>query len=114
LRPDSHGHITGRWSKWFNRYLDGVVGITDATVDFHSFRHTFKLATRAAGIPEDQHDALTGHANASVSRAYGSAEGYPLEPLAKAITKLRYRGLDVAPVRANTATGHRKAEARAA
>jgi integrase len=93
LKADSHGHVTGRWSKWFNRYLDTVVGIVDRSKDFHSFRHAFKLTARACGIPEDQHDALTGHANVSVSRAYGGAEGYPLGQLAKAMKRLRYEGL---------------------
>lgn len=96
LKADSHGHVTGRWSRWFNRYLDGAVGIADPSKDFHSFRHTFKLTARACGIAEDQHDALTGHANVSVSRAYGSAEGYPIAQLAKAIKRLRYAGLDLA------------------
>jgi integrase len=95
LRADSHGHLTGNWSKWFNRYLDKAVGITDAGKDFHSFRHTFKHHARACGIPEDQHDALTGHANVSVSRAYGGAEGYPLGQLAKAMKKLGFAGLRI-------------------
>ncbi len=30
-----------------------VVGIADPSKDFHSFRHTFKLAARACGIAED-------------------------------------------------------------
>lgn len=95
LKPNSHGHITGLFSKWFNRYLDGAIGIADRSKDFHSFRHSFKLHARACGIPEDQHDALTGHANATVARTYGSAEGYPLTPLAKAIKRLRFEGLKV-------------------
>jgi integrase len=91
LKPDSHGHLTGRWSKWWNRYQDDVIGITDASRDFHSFRHTFKHQARACGIPEDVHDALTGHANATVARNYGGAEGYPLKPLAEAIERLQCR-----------------------
>jgi integrase len=111
LKADSHGHVTGRWSRWFNRYLDRV--IEDPSKDFHALRHTFKLATRACGIPEDQHDALTGHANASVSRAYGSAEGYPIGQLAKAMKKLRYAGLDLSALRGST-TAAVRASLRAA
>jgi integrase len=101
LFPDLNGteRVTAAWSKWWSRYLDGVVGITDPGKDFHAFRHTFKLASRSCGIPEDQHDALTGHANASVSRAYGSAEGYPIGQLAKAMKRLRYAGLDLSGLR---------------
>jgi integrase len=103
LQADSNGHLTGRWSKWFNRYLDGLVGIADPAKDFHSFRHTFKFTARACGIPEDQHDALTGHANVSVSRAYGGAEGYPLRQLARAVKRLTYTGLTIREVHNNVA-----------
>jgi len=90
LKADSHGHLTGRWSKWWNRYQDKIIGIDDPSRDFHSFRHTFKHHARACGIAEDVHDALTGHANATVARTYGGAEGYPLRPLAEAMERLRY------------------------
>ena len=105
--------VTAAWSQWFNRHLD-TVGITDRGKDFHAFRHKFKLASRACGIPEDQHDALTGHANASVSRAYGSAEGYPLGQLAKAMKRLRYAGLDLSRVRIGGGVAARKAAAASA
>jgi integrase len=59
---------------------------------FHSFRHTFKNAARRCGIPEDIHDALTGHSSGGgVGRMYGGA--YPLRPLGAAMKKLRYPGL---------------------
>jgi integrase len=90
IEPDSRGHLTGRWSKWWGRYLDNVIGIKDASKDFHAFRHTFKHQSRACGIPEDIHDALTGHANDTVARNYGGADGYPLKPLADALGKVRY------------------------
>ena len=51
---------------------------------FHSFRHTFKRMTLIAGLSEEMHDALTGHANSgSVGRSYG--RGFSLRPLAKAM-----------------------------
>ena len=60
------------WSKWFGRYLREKCGISDSAKVFHSFRHTFKRMTRDAGIPEEAHDALTGHAsNGGVGRSYG-------------------------------------------
>lgn len=91
LKPDRHGHATGNWSKWFGRYLRGTIGITDPRKVFHSFRHTFKDACRDAGLPEDVHDALTGHVNDSVSRGYGS--GHSLKVLAQAMAKIKYPGL---------------------
>lgn len=98
LEPDSHGHLTGNWSKRWNDYLDDIVGIDDKRKDFHSFRHGFKSFSRLAGIPEDQHDALTGHANRTVARTYGSAEGYPLVPLREAVDRLKFPGLDLTMV----------------
>lgn len=58
------------FSKWFNRSL-GTVGIEEPGKVFHSFRHTFKDLARDAGIPEDMHDAITGHSGGGVGRSYG-------------------------------------------
>lgn len=72
------------WSKWFGRYLRSTCGVADTAKVFHSFRHTFKRMTRDAGLSEEMHDALTGHANSgSVGRSYG--RGFSLRPLAKAM-----------------------------
>lgn len=96
LRPSVSGQITGNWSKWWGHYTDAL-GITDPRKVFHSFRHTFKRACRAAHIEEELHDALTGHTSASVGRKYGSGggDGVPLEVLHEAIAKVSYRGLDL-------------------
>jgi hypothetical protein len=42
-------------------------------------------------MPEEQHDALTGHSNRSVGRSYGRA--LPLKVLAESMAKIRYPGL---------------------
>src|SRR5437763_17084651 len=68
-RPAVSGQITGNWSKWWARYTADL-GITNPRKVFHSFRHTFKRACRAARIEEELHDALTGHTSASVGRRY--------------------------------------------
>jgi integrase len=91
LRADVHGVITGNWSKWYGRYIRAN-GLTDPRKVFHSFRHSFKDACREAGIDESIHDALTGHAGGGEGRSYGG-EMHPLAPLAKAIKKVRYKGL---------------------
>lgn len=91
LRPSVSGQVTGNWSKWWGRYTDDL-GITDPRKVFHSFRHSFKRACRAARIEEELHDALTGHTSASVGRRYG--DGVPLEVLAEAIVKVDYKSLD--------------------
>ena len=61
---------------------------------FHSFRHGFKDACRDSDIPKELNDRLTGHGG-GVGDSYG-ADDYPLRPLADAMNKLRYRGLDLA------------------
>ena len=53
------------WSKWFGRYI-GAHGITEETKVFHSFRHTFIDALRAAGSSEELNSALVGHSDGTV------------------------------------------------
>lgn len=89
-RPESPlwpGVKAAAWSKWINAYLSDKCGITETTKVFHSFRHTFKRMTRDAGLYEELHDAITGHANKdSVGRDYG--KGFSIKPLAKAMAQI--------------------------
>jgi hypothetical protein len=79
--------LSAQWSKWFGRYLRKKVGITDPAKVFHSFRHTFKRMTRDAGLPEEVHDALTGHSgHGNVGRTYG--RGFSLTTLVVAMDKV--------------------------
>ena len=51
------------------------LGVTNKALVFHSFRHGFKDALRAAGVSEDVNDALTGHAGGgTVGRTYGAKD----------------------------------------
>jgi integrase len=89
------------WTKWFNRHLRSI-GITDRRKVFHSFRHIFKDALRAASVPEDLNDALTGHSNSSVGRGYGAKEmvrRFGMATLKDAIDRLSYKGLRLPKVR---------------
>ena len=92
IKADRMDVLTGNWSKWWGRYMRSTIGITDKRKVFHSFRHTFKDACRAAGIDKEKHAALTGHAEGDEGDKYG-AEQYPLKPLAQAIKKVRYPSL---------------------
>lgn len=75
------------WSKWINGYLRDHCGIEESTKVFHSFRHTFKRMMRDAGLSEELHDAITGHANKdSVGRGYG--KGFSIKPLANAMAQI--------------------------
>jgi len=88
------------WSKWFGRHKREL-GITNKASVFHSFRHGFKDAARAARVSEDLHDALTGHAGSSVGRTYGAKDmvrRFGLETLADAVNRIRYPGLDLSNV----------------
>jgi integrase len=93
LWPDVKAGSAGRprsalWSKWFGRYLRAAGGVPDRRKAFHSFRHTFKRACRDAGLPEEVHDALTGHAgNGGVGRGYGA--GVSLGPLVQAMDRVK-------------------------
>jgi integrase len=90
------------WTKWFGRYLGAHV-TENPRKTFHSFRHTFKRACRDAGIPEEIHAALTGHAMTSVGQQYGRERrddgtfdrGVPLSRLAIEIAKISYPGLRI-------------------
>jgi integrase len=89
LKADPQGRETGPWSKWFGRWLRDPCNVTDTKIVFHSFRHTFKDWCRDAGIEQQWHDKLTGHAgNGSVGDNYGS-EQYSLKQLALAMQKIR-------------------------
>ncbi len=100
LKPEDN------FSEWFNDKLLREVGVrgpktkpvvkgkrTPEKLVFHSFRHTFKDAIRAAGIEEAVGDALQGHTSQSVSRNYG--RGYPLRVLKREVDKVRYERLDL-------------------
>jgi integrase len=86
IQPDSRGRWSGDYSKWFGRYRRSI-GLDQRWTDFHSFRHTWKSAARGAEMPEDYHDEISGHDNASVGRSYGR---YPVRVLKRALDKVRF------------------------
>lgn len=93
--------ITASFSQWFGNYKRKVLKITDRRKTFHSFRHTFKDACRVSDISKELHDKLTGHASGNEGDNYGG-DFYPLQPLAKAISKLSYEGLDLSHLHIST------------
>ena len=77
--------------EWFSGFVRDLLGVTDFMQDLHSFRHTFKTATRNAGLGLEIHDSLTGHATPGVGAQYGDRAG--LLRLKEEIEKVHYRGL---------------------
>jgi integrase len=102
LTRGSKGGFGEAFSKWFGRYKRAL-GIENKKSVFHSFRHGFKDALRAAGVNEDINDALTGHSGGNaVARGYGSDDmvrrfGFPR--LKEALEKAHYPGLDLTVLR---------------
>ena len=102
LTPGSKGGFGEAFSKWFGRHKRDL-GIDNPSSVFHSFRHGFKDALRAAGVNEDVNDALTGHSGGNaVARGYGWKDmvrrfGFPT--LYAAVEKVRYPGLDLTALR---------------
>jgi len=60
---------------------------------WHSTRHTVKDQLRAAQVPVAVQNAILGHADGSVGESYGT--GYPARVLLEAVSKIKYRGLDL-------------------
>ena len=89
LDRSAPGRLGGNWGKWYGRYARRL-GITNKAKVLHSFRHGFKDAARNCDIPEDVHDAFTGHGNGSVARSYGKGHS-----LAKHMARVQYPGLDL-------------------
>jgi hypothetical protein len=75
----------GRYSK--------QIGFKSSRTAFHSFRHNFADALRAADLPEYINKALVGHSDRSVHGQYGG--GAVLSQLKTAIDKVSYAGADL-------------------
>jgi integrase len=106
IAPQAGGGLKA-WTKWFGRYLRSV-GIVDRRKVFHSFRHTFKDALRAADVGEDLNDALLGQKNSSVGRSYGAKQKsgakdivrrFGMPRLKDAVYAVRYEGLKLSKVK---------------
>lgn len=84
LKPNTGGYFGVNWGKAWARYLRDTVGLTSPASPSHGFRHTFKTLSREAGMPEDVHDAITGHSSGGIGRDYGSM---PLSRIAAELGK---------------------------
>lgn len=76
IKKGADGTYSSVFSKWFSRYLTEI-GVKTRKKSFHSFRHTFEDACKAAGVPLEYINALQGHAQGGEADRYGGA-GYPV------------------------------------
>jgi integrase len=105
VQPNSKGNYGAGFSQWFGRYKRSL-GIENESSVFHSFRHGFKDALRAAGVNEDINDALTGHSGGNaVARGYGwkdMVRRFTFPTLSGAVAKVQYQGLDLSHIQWKT------------
>jgi len=91
------------WTKWFGRHLRRI-GIEDTAKVFHSLRHNFIDAMRAASVDEELREALAGHGwwRTTTNRGYGAKDmvrRFTAKALVTAIERVAYPGLDLAHLR---------------
>jgi integrase len=72
IKKGADGYASHNFSKWWGRFARHVEIATGKTA-FHSFRHNFINALRAAEQPDYVNKALAGHADNSVHGQYGGA-----------------------------------------
>jgi len=87
IKIGADGYHSHHFSKWWGRYSKHI-GFKSAKTTFHSFRHNFMDALRAAETPEYINKALAGHSDSSVHSQYGG--GPSLSQLKAAVDKISY------------------------
>ena len=92
IKKGADGYHSHHFSKWWGRYSKQI-GFKSPRTAFHSFRHNFADALRAADLPEYINKALVGHSDKSVHGQYGG--GAVLSQLKAAIDKVSYVGADL-------------------
>ncbi|WP_340313401.1 site-specific integrase [Rhizorhabdus argentea] len=98
LMPDRYGRYSGKFSVWFARYLVSCGANAERTC-FHSARHSFRDALRAARVEREVALTLGGWGTSSGSAAGAVADqygkGFSADHLHKAISMICYPDLDL-------------------
>jgi len=95
LKKGSYGYMSDRIADWFSDGFLPKVVKKDGLISFHSFRHNFRDALRAAEAPDFVLRELGGWtASKGVSDNYGS--GHKPEQLMEYVAKIAYPELDLA------------------
>ncbi|MCZ8311965.1 MAG: site-specific integrase [Magnetospirillum sp.] len=94
LKKGEDGYYSSPFSKSFARWLR-ILEIKRNKNAFHSFRHNFEDACRAADISARSSDALLGHKESGSKARYGGSSPTPqkLQPLVEAMARIRHEGL---------------------
>jgi integrase len=96
LTEDSLGLYSGKFSKWFARFLISCDAVRERTC-FHAFRHTFRDGLREAKIDRDIALTLGGWTTSTgagaVADSYG--QGYSPRILYAAMSAIAYPALDL-------------------
>ncbi|MBJ9658652.1 tyrosine-type recombinase/integrase [Burkholderia multivorans] len=93
LTKSATGYYSDNFSKWFGRFCDKC-GVTDSRLAFHSFRHGFRDAARAANIPREIAQALGGWSNGDDSTSEDYGKGYTLSRKAAELAKIRFPAVE--------------------
>jgi integrase len=96
LTKDSHGKLSGSFSKFFGRYKRAV-GVTDSRKVLYSFRHTMKDMLEAAAVPSKYLKRLMGHTTGDGAITDGYGSDLPFELLVQQFRKVRFPALAAKP-----------------
>lgn len=99
IQPDARGSLAGRFSRLWARYLARIGVKTDASVNFHSFRHGMADALRRAGYRDEEFGFLLGHTQATTTGRYGILAEGDLVQRCKMIDSVVFPSLDLAHLR---------------
>ncbi len=90
---NSRGQIAATFSRSWGKHLENIGVKSDASVNFHSFRHTVADELRRAGFADDQIGTLLGHSKQGMTSRYGVLNEGTVEQRAKMVDALEYKGL---------------------
>ena len=88
LLPDKRDRIGGPYGKAFARHLRTKAKIADPSLTFHSLRHTWRDAARAAEMPEGVAEQIGGWATSGNTSAVRYGNGYPMAMLTRWMAKV--------------------------
>jgi integrase len=90
IKPDARGFVSGVPSGFFQDFLKHVGVKTDASLNFHSFRHTAADAFRRAGYRDEEFAPLLGHTAATMTQRYGTLQEGSVKTRSEMINRLAY------------------------